>query len=310
MSLTRSGKCFLSDDALAHLARMYHNPKFFQCHAAALGFASSSNPSLPQDDDDEEEEDWYEEDNIDFDMLPTILVYCDSELVHNWVRVDWEAGGAARVWLTLRTVAQDEIKTGVIPAMASDSVLAFLVDWTKYGKNPMLRGNLLGPLFLAAFKCIMPSPTSALEPKLQPTRSGNAEIRVMSPISYSKKGRSFKAAEWSDGMRKPQPTGGEIVRAEDDEDDDPVSDSDLVLLRQHMGDYIDSEEVDLNSKHPPASKPSNPSFLISDNEEETAEWVTKHAATSPTTGGPRKREKSSQILRLLLLSALDCCLLR
>jgi len=27
-------------------------------------------------------------------MLPTMLVYQNGELVHNWVRVDWEAGKA------------------------------------------------------------------------------------------------------------------------------------------------------------------------------------------------------------------------
>ncbi|KIK59946.1 hypothetical protein GYMLUDRAFT_244722 [Collybiopsis luxurians FD-317 M1] len=126
--------------------------------------------------------------------------------------------------------------------MASDSVPAFFIDWTKYPNLTRVKCCLVafwdrsGPLFIAPFKCTMPSPTSALEPKLQPTRSRN-----------------------SSGMTKPQPTGGEIISAEDDEDDNPVSDSDLVLLRQHMGNYIDSEEVDLNSKHPPASKPSNPS---------------------------------------------------
>lgn len=36
----------------------------------------------------------YDEDSVDTDMLPTMLVYHDGELVHNWVRVDWEAGGA------------------------------------------------------------------------------------------------------------------------------------------------------------------------------------------------------------------------
>lgn len=44
--------------------------------------------------DDEEEEDEEEEDDVDTDMLPTLLVYRDGELVHNWVRVDWEAGKA------------------------------------------------------------------------------------------------------------------------------------------------------------------------------------------------------------------------
>ncbi|KAL0958537.1 hypothetical protein HGRIS_000677 [Hohenbuehelia grisea] len=35
-----------------------------------------------------------EEDDVDLDMLPTMLVYRDGELVHTWVRVDWEAGSA------------------------------------------------------------------------------------------------------------------------------------------------------------------------------------------------------------------------
>jgi hypothetical protein len=36
----------------------------------------------------------YDEDAVDTDMLPTLLVYHDGELVFNWVRVDWEAGNA------------------------------------------------------------------------------------------------------------------------------------------------------------------------------------------------------------------------
>ncbi|KIK50069.1 hypothetical protein GYMLUDRAFT_253293 [Collybiopsis luxurians FD-317 M1] len=145
--------------------------------------------------------------------------------------------------------------------MASDSVPAFFIDWTKYPNMTRVKCCL-------AFKYIMPSTTSALEPKLQPTRSGNAKIRVLkkfrTKIRYmwpqSKKDRSFEEAEWSSGMRKPQPTGGKIFGAEDDEDDEPPFDSDLVLLHQHMGDRIDSdEEVDPNPQDPPASKPSNPS---------------------------------------------------
>jgi len=41
------------------------------------------------DDDDE-----FDSDDVDLDMLPTMLVYLNGELVHNWVRVDWEAGQA------------------------------------------------------------------------------------------------------------------------------------------------------------------------------------------------------------------------
>jgi hypothetical protein len=44
-------------------------------------------------DEDEEDEDFSEEE-VDLDMLPTMLVYRNGELVHNWVRMDWEAGDA------------------------------------------------------------------------------------------------------------------------------------------------------------------------------------------------------------------------
>lgn len=30
--------------------------------------------------------------DVDLDVLPTMLVYQNGELLHNWVRVDWEAG--------------------------------------------------------------------------------------------------------------------------------------------------------------------------------------------------------------------------
>lgn len=58
------------------------------------------NEEDPCEDGEEEEktpyydEEEYEEENVDTDMLPTLLVYRDGELVHNWVRVDWEAGRA------------------------------------------------------------------------------------------------------------------------------------------------------------------------------------------------------------------------
>jgi len=53
----------------------------------------------PYYDDEEEKTPYYdeeeeEEEDVDTDMLPTLLVYRDGELVHNWVRVDWEAGKA------------------------------------------------------------------------------------------------------------------------------------------------------------------------------------------------------------------------
>ena len=44
--------------------------------------------------DDYDDEDSEVDDDVDLDMLPTMLVYLNGELVHNWVRVDWEAGEA------------------------------------------------------------------------------------------------------------------------------------------------------------------------------------------------------------------------
>ncbi|KAF8446380.1 thioredoxin-like protein, partial [Boletus edulis BED1] len=112
-------RCFMLDDTLSKLARLYPQTKFLRARAAALGFASKGSPrkryappsrqTMPgrymddEDDpyvDDKDEttpyydEDEYEEENVDTDMLPTLLVYRDGELVHNWVRVDWEAGKA------------------------------------------------------------------------------------------------------------------------------------------------------------------------------------------------------------------------
>ncbi|KIK58132.1 hypothetical protein GYMLUDRAFT_45683 [Collybiopsis luxurians FD-317 M1] len=55
----------------------------------------------------------------------------------SWIHID--CGSIARVWLTSKI--QDEIEMGVIPAMTSDSVPAFLIDWTKYDKHRMLPGN-------------------------------------------------------------------------------------------------------------------------------------------------------------------------
>ncbi|KAH8832909.1 thioredoxin-like protein [Flagelloscypha sp. PMI_526] len=110
-------RCYALDDNLAKLARLYPDTKFLRARASILGFATSGSASLSttateantrsglrkssDDDDDDifdekgysdEDEDAFAEDDVDLDMLPTMLVYRDGELVHNWVRVDWEAG--------------------------------------------------------------------------------------------------------------------------------------------------------------------------------------------------------------------------
>ncbi|EJD51142.1 thioredoxin-like protein [Auricularia subglabra TFB-10046 SS5] len=95
-------RCSRLDSALVDLARRHPQTKFLRARAAALGFASLSNGkskskkrttkigALDSDSEDEDEGDSEEEDDVDVDMLPTMLVYRDGDLVHNWVRVDWE----------------------------------------------------------------------------------------------------------------------------------------------------------------------------------------------------------------------------
>ncbi|KAF8634089.1 hypothetical protein AX15_001091 [Amanita polypyramis BW_CC] len=104
-------RCEDLDDTLAHLARLHPSTKFLRARASALGFASSSKPLNPKkqvyrrrysnrianeyderDKYSEDDDDSEEEGDVDLDMLPTLLVYRDGQLVHNWVRVDWEAG--------------------------------------------------------------------------------------------------------------------------------------------------------------------------------------------------------------------------
>ncbi|KAF8912092.1 thioredoxin-like protein [Gymnopilus junonius] len=110
-------RCYTVDETLARVARAYPDTKFLRVKASSLGFASLNNSSKPnpiasrlksvsEDDEedpyaydekgdyDEEEEDGYEDEEVDLDMLPTMLVYRNGQLVHNWVRVDWEAGPA------------------------------------------------------------------------------------------------------------------------------------------------------------------------------------------------------------------------
>ncbi|KAG8220186.1 hypothetical protein J3R82DRAFT_1220 [Butyriboletus roseoflavus] len=110
-------RCYTLDDTLSRLARLYPHVKFLRARAAALGFTSkrssskqyaSRQPSIPgrfageedpYDDSEEEktpyyDEEGYDEEDVDTDMLPTLLVYRDGELMYNWVRVDWEAGRA------------------------------------------------------------------------------------------------------------------------------------------------------------------------------------------------------------------------
>ncbi len=122
-------RCYTIDDKLARLAREHPDIKFIRCRASTIGFAlmpgakprSSRPPSstylsksrtsprfseregdpysddtdvalvdIPSEDEDDDDDDV--DVDVDTDMLPTMLVYRSNQLVHNWVRVDWEAG--------------------------------------------------------------------------------------------------------------------------------------------------------------------------------------------------------------------------
>lgn len=118
-------RCATLDDALSRLARLNIGVKFLRARAGAIGFASSNKsqstekktaqqslfgfsrsksrqfvvPGRYPDDDDEDEdeeseeekEDEWADDQVDTGVLPTLLVYRAGDLVHSWVRVDWEA---------------------------------------------------------------------------------------------------------------------------------------------------------------------------------------------------------------------------
>ncbi|KAK2466691.1 hypothetical protein APHAL10511_000949 [Amanita phalloides] len=97
-------RCYDIDDILVQLARLHPDTKFLRASASALGFACTTKPSsgtsharhqkqyLNTDFTDEKNYESEDEVGVDLDMLPTLLAYRDGELVHNWVRVDWEAG--------------------------------------------------------------------------------------------------------------------------------------------------------------------------------------------------------------------------
>lgn len=52
---------------------------------------------------DDDNDDGRDED-VDLDVLPTLLAYRDGILEHTWVRVDWEAGKAGIVELLNKCV--------------------------------------------------------------------------------------------------------------------------------------------------------------------------------------------------------------
>lgn len=129
-SLQSLERCATLDDTLSRLARTHPTTKFLRARAGAIGFATSRNttsarsthlspfpitrrPSrqilvpgrYPRDadeddpygddagDDSGEEEgaDGWDDDNVDTDVLPTLLAYRGGMLEHTWVRVDWDA---------------------------------------------------------------------------------------------------------------------------------------------------------------------------------------------------------------------------
>ncbi|KAH9943931.1 hypothetical protein B0H21DRAFT_467186 [Amylocystis lapponica] len=57
--------------------------------------------------EDDEVEDGWEDDAVDTDVLPTLLVYRGGELEHAWVRVDWEAKNGIEELLKRHSIVSD-----------------------------------------------------------------------------------------------------------------------------------------------------------------------------------------------------------
>ncbi|GBE89062.1 hypothetical protein SCP_1500640 [Sparassis crispa] len=138
-------RCASLDDELSRLARLYPSTKFLRARAGALGFASTSSSNsysgfhsslplnrshprrmfvpgnYPGDEDDPfadndesnvdsqdpSPQDEWEDDAVDTDVLPTLLVYRGGQLEHAWVRVDWEAKSGMQEFLRQHNVVSD-----------------------------------------------------------------------------------------------------------------------------------------------------------------------------------------------------------
>jgi hypothetical protein len=123
-------RCHALDETLSRLAKVYTETSFFRARASSLGFACKTKTpkkssfsrratrSIPKVDEDdpydipedespaEESSDGDDEDtDLDTDVLPTVHVYQDGQLVHNWVRVDWIAGDAGFQDLLIKCVS-------------------------------------------------------------------------------------------------------------------------------------------------------------------------------------------------------------
>ena len=119
------------------MARLYPDTKFLRARASSLGFTSTtpvsrlrvSRPERRRHEEDDDDDDPYDEtnqrdddaedeDNADLDMLPTMLVYRDGDLVHNWIRVDWEAEHADVEGLLDRSVLVASYPSRQFPSLS------------------------------------------------------------------------------------------------------------------------------------------------------------------------------------------------
>ncbi|KAI0628246.1 hypothetical protein C8Q77DRAFT_1150657 [Trametes polyzona] len=76
------------------------------------------------DGDDDNDEDGgddgqWEDDEVDTDVLPTLLVYRGGELVHSWVRVDWEAKQGLEEFLKRHSILTSPRHYGGVTAIRS-----------------------------------------------------------------------------------------------------------------------------------------------------------------------------------------------
>lgn len=156
-------RCAALDETLARIARIYTSVKFLRARAGALGFASSSTKSshshlsvknppfalkrspsrrilvpgrYPDDEEDDDTDEDSEEDDdegwgddaVDTDVLPTLLAYRAGDLIHSWIRVDWEAKLGIEELLRRHHILSDAGSTGNCGLPSDDEDLDDLDD--------------------------------------------------------------------------------------------------------------------------------------------------------------------------------------
>lgn len=128
-------RCYVVDENLARLARSFPDTKFLRAKASALGFATTKSSSKSRkfgtplkllreedEDDDEgfdekdkyndEDSDRFDSDDVDLDMLPTMLVYLNGDLVQSttgYASIENQEKQASKSYSTSKPINQSSL---------------------------------------------------------------------------------------------------------------------------------------------------------------------------------------------------------